>query len=218
MSSLQLTNMPKNVQRLITEHLSEKNKRMLALALRDPKSAKVIQHAWRQFVQSQKVGSMHTLPPIYRRPIQVTNAGLLSRQLGLPNNVSRNSIARTANAWKSLARLPREQRRLSTGLGNVYKWRGPHPPNAVQVSYSTSGRSIPGVPPLVKNLHMKTNKQFKNYVTNRYSTYNKAAHNFGQIDRYLKKAFPNYNRNGKSLVKLLYPKLNKSWWVKINNE
>jgi hypothetical protein len=216
MSSLQLTNLPKNVQRLITEHLSEKNKRMLALALRDPQSAKVIQHAWRQFVQSQKVGSMHTLPPIHRRNIQITNAALLSRQLGLPV-VNRQLIARTANAWKSLATLPREQRRL-TGLGNVYKWRGPHPPNAVQVSYSTSGRSISGVPPFVKNLHMKTNKQFKNYVTNRFRTYKNAANNFGQIDRYLKKAFPNYNRNGKSLVKLLYPKLNRSWWVKVNNE
>jgi hypothetical protein len=204
MSSLQLTNLPKNVQELITERLSEKNKRMLAVAFRDPLSAKVIQHAWRQFIESQKIGSMHTLPAIYRRPIPTA----VPKRLG-PTN---------ANAYIQLARLTREQRRSSSGLGNVYRWRGPHPPNAVQVSYSTNGRSIPGVPPLVKNLHMKTNKQFRNYVTSRYSTYNKAAHNFGQIDRYLKKAFPNYNRNGKSLVKLLYPKLNKSWWVKRNNE
>jgi hypothetical protein len=204
MSSLQLTNLPKNVQELITKRLSEKNKRMLAVALRDPRSAKVIQHAWRQFIESQKIGSMHTLPAIYRRPIPTA----VPKRLG-PTN---------ANAYIQLARLTREQRRSSSGLGNVYRWRGPHPPNAVQVSYSTNGRSIPGVPPLVKNLHMKTNKQFRNYVTSRYSTYNKAAHNFGQIDRYLKKAFPNYNRNGKSLVKLLYPKLNKSWWVKRNNE
>jgi len=205
MSSLQLTNLPKNVQELITKkYLTPKTQGRLAVAFGDPQSAKVIQRAWRQFVESQKIGSMHTLPAIYRRPIPTA----VPKRLG-PTN---------ANAWQFLARLPREQRRLSSGLGNVYKWRGPHPPNAVQVSYSTNGRSIPGVPPLVKNLHMKTNKQFRNYVTSRYSTYNKAAHNFGQIDRYLKKAFPNYNRNGKSLVKLLYPKLNKSWWVKRNNE
>ena len=204
MNSLQLTNLPKNVQRLITEHLSEKNKRMLAVAFRDPRSAKVIQHAWRQFIESQKIGSMHTLPAIYRRPIPTA----VPKRLG-PTN---------ANAWQFLARLPRERRRMSSGLGNVYKWRGPQPPNAVQVSYSTNGRSIPGVPPLVKNLHMKTNKQFRNYVTKRYKTYNEVAHNFGQIDRHMKRVFPNYNRKGTSLVKLLYPKLNKSWWVKKNNE
>lgn len=187
---------------------------MLLIALRDPRSAIPIQRAWKQFKSNQRVGSMPTLPPIYRGPIHVRNTALMARRLG----VNRGSVANTANAWRFLAGLPRENRRLSSGLGNVYKWRGPHPPNAVQVSYSTNGRSIPGVPPFVKNLHMKTNKQFRNYVTKRYKTYNEVAHDFGQIDRHMKRVFPNYNRKGTSLVKLLYPKLNKSWWVKKNNE
>lgn len=187
---------------------------MLLVALRDPRSAKVIQHAWEQFKSGQRVGSMPTLPPMYRGPIQFKNTALLSRQLGV-NNI--HAIAPTVNAWKFLARLPREQRRMSYGLGNVYKWRGPQPPNAVRVSYSTHGRSVPGVDPFIKQLHMMTNEQFKKYVTNRFKTYKQAAHNFGQIDRSLKRAFPNYNKRGSSLVKLLYPKLKKNWWIKTRN-
>ena len=213
---IKLTNLPNNVQRFISQHLSEKNKRMLLIALRDPRSAIPIQRAWKQFKSNQRVGSMPTLPPIYRGPIHVRNTALMARRLG----VNRGSVANTANAWRFFAGLPLNERRRSYGLGNVYQWRGPQPPNAVQVSYSTNGRSIPGVSPFIKKLHMKTNKQFRNYVTKRYKTYNKVAREFSQIDENLKKRFPNYNRNpngGVSLVKLLYPKLNKSWWVKKNN-
>ena len=207
---IKLTNLPQNVRNYILKMLSPRNQRMLAIALRDPHAARVLQHAWKQFKQGQIIGIRPKLPNIHRGSTPYVNYRQIAPKLGIINsNVPHWNVTRVTNAWKALAKLPREQRRL-IGLGNVHRWRGPIPPAPVHVKYSTNGRSIPGVSQLIKNLHNKSNEEFKNYVTKRYSTYKKAANDLGQIDRFTKRFYRNFEN--KPTIKLLYPKLKKNWW------
>lgn len=187
-----------NVQRIVSSHLTPGEKRRLKIALSTTENAaaQVIQHAFRQFRKGQYVGQHKTLPFMYRGPWRSTgNRNVQARQLGIHHG---SSVPTIANRWRSLARLPRgtlpfENRR------SAY-------PTAITPTYSQTGYTIPYVPLFVKFLHSKSNQEFKNYVTQRYPTYYKAAQAFGQIDRYLKKIF--YNN-----VKLLYPRLKKNWWL-----
>lgn len=189
-----------NVQRLISSHLTPGEKRRLRLALNTTQSAaaQTIQRAFRQFKEGQYVGQSKNLPSIYRGPWRPKgNQNVQAQRLGIHN---RTLVPMIANRWRSLARLPR-------GTFPFENRRSAYPMN-LPVGYSETAMTIPHVPLFVKFLHSKNNQQFKNYVTQRYPTYYKAAQAFGQIDRFLKKGFSAYR------IKLLYPRLKKDWWLK----
>jgi len=188
-----------NAQRLISRHLTPAEKRRLKVALSTTENAaaQVIQHAFRQFKERQYVGQSKYLPSIHRGPWRPKgNLNVQARKLGIHNG---QSVPIIANRWRSLARLPRGW--------SVFVNRQSAYPTSFPTSYSQTGYTIPYVPLFVKFLHSKNNQEFKNYVTQRYPTYYKAAQAFGQIDRYLKKLFM------QNQVKLLYPRLKKNWWL-----
>jgi len=189
-----------NVQRLISSHLTAGEKRRLRLALNTTQSAaaQVIQRAFRQFKKDQYVGRSNNLPSIYTGPWRPKgNQNVQAQRLGIHN---RTMVPMIANRWRTLTRFPR-------GTFPFENRRSAYPMNLPVGGYSENATTIPHVPLFVKFLHSKNNQQLKNYVTQRYPTYYKAAHNFGQIDRFLKKRFSAYR------IKLLYPRLKKNWWL-----
>jgi hypothetical protein len=188
-----------NVQRLVSTHLTPGEKRRLKVALSTTKNAaaQVIQHAFRQFKERQYVGQSKNLPYIHRGPWRYQgNRNVQARKLGIHQG---NFVPTVANRWRTLASLPR-------GTFPFENRRSAYP-MSLPAAYSEIGLTIPYVPLFVKFLHSKNNQQLKNYVTQRYPTYYKAAQAFGQIDRFLKRGFT-YNK-----VKLLYPRLKKNWWL-----